>query len=72
MQVLVQELPELLTVRELSVLLRCHVKTIRRRIEREDIIAHKPQGSCQWRIRREEALRQLGVSNEIPPSTSSQ
>lgn len=57
--------PKLYTVQEVAILLRCSTKTIRRQIERGNLLATKPKGLRSWLIP-ETAVKQLlneGVSD---------
>ena len=42
--------PIFYTVEEVAVLLRCHAKTIRRRIQRKQLLATRPPGAAQYLI----------------------
>lgn len=47
-----QTQPQFYTVEEVAELLRCHEKTIRRRINRRELLATKPPGSGCYLIPR--------------------
>jgi excisionase family DNA binding protein len=51
--------PKLYTVREAAALLRCHEKTIRRRILARRIRATRPAGARRWLIPEAELKRLL-------------
>lgn len=47
-----EQQPQFYTVAEVAELLRCHPKTIRRRIDRRELLATKPPGAGEYRIPR--------------------
>lgn len=47
-----EQQPQFYTVEEVAQLLRCHAKTIRRRIERRELLATKPPGAGAYIIPR--------------------
>lgn len=49
----VETQPQFYTVEEVAQLLRCHTKTIRRRISRRELLATKPPGSGAYLIPRD-------------------
>lgn len=51
--------PKFYTVEDLALLLRCHPKTVLRRIWTRRLIASKPKGQGYWLIPESEAKRYL-------------